>query len=58
MAAVHQPLRFSTGELIPSLSIGITLIHPDEPIDAVVARADWAMYEAKQGGRDRVVAIS
>ena len=58
MAAVHQPLRLSTGELIPSLSIGITLIHPDEPIDAVVERACRAMYKAKQGGGDRVVAIS
>lgn len=34
-AAMHQPLRFSHGELTPGLTIGITLIPPDERIDAV-----------------------
>jgi PleD family two-component response regulator len=27
-----------------------------EPLDALVARADVALYEAKHAGRDRVVA--
>jgi PleD family two-component response regulator len=40
------------------LSIGVTLAHPDETTDALVARADAAMYRAKQSGRNRVVPFS
>lgn len=57
-AAAREPLQLSSGEVVPTLSIGVTLIQPGEAIDAVVARADQAMYEAKQSGRDRVVAFS
>lgn len=57
-AAARQPLQLPTGVVVPTLSIGVTLIQPEEAIDAVVARADAAMYEAKQGGRDRVIAFS
>lgn len=53
--SVQQPLDLPTGKVVPTLSIGVTLIGHDEPIDAVVARADAAMYEAKQHGRNRVV---
>ena len=56
--AAHEPLQLPGGELVPTLSIGVTLIQPEEKIDAVVARADQAMYEAKSGGRDRVIAIA
>lgn len=56
-AAAHAPLQLGDGELVPTLSIGVTLIQPEDAIDAVVARADQAMYQAKSGGRDRVIAI-
>lgn len=57
-ATARQPLQLASGIVEPTLSIGVTLITPREAIDAVVARADQAMYEAKQGGRDRVVAFT
>ncbi|MEB3165867.1 MAG: diguanylate cyclase [Cyanobacteriota bacterium] len=56
--AAREPLQLPTGEVVPTLSIGVTLVHPDEPLDAVVSRADQAMYRAKQAGRDRVVAFA
>ncbi len=40
-----------------TMSVGVTLAVPGEDVDAVVARADEAMYAAKHGGRDRVVAV-
>lgn len=54
---VRTPLQLPTGEVVPTLSIGVTLIQPDEAIDAVVARADAAMYAAKRSGRDQVMAF-
>jgi diguanylate cyclase (GGDEF)-like protein len=42
--------------VVCSVSIGVAS-HPDDgnTMDAVVARADRAMYRAKQAGRNRVV---
>jgi diguanylate cyclase (GGDEF)-like protein/PAS domain S-box-containing protein len=57
-AAACAPLELPTGEVVATLSIGVTLIHKGELVDAVVARADQAMYQAKQGGRDRVISFS
>ncbi len=56
--AAKEPLQLATGQVTPTLSMGVTLIMPEETIDAVIARADQAMYEAKQQGRDRVLAFS
>ena len=57
-AAVRDPLPIASATLAVSASIGVTLFQPGESVDALVARADAAMYRAKQAGRDRVIPIS
>ncbi len=40
-----------------SVSVGVAVArHADQPIDELIAEADRALYRAKRGGRDRVVA--
>ena len=56
--AVRDPLPFADTLLAVSASIGVTLFKPGESVDALVARADAAMYQAKQAGRDRVIPIT
>ncbi|MFM9057771.1 MAG: diguanylate cyclase domain-containing protein [Planctomycetaceae bacterium] len=51
-----EPIPFEQGAIAATLSIGVTLSRPGEGVDALLARADDAMYEAKAAGRDRVVA--
>jgi diguanylate cyclase (GGDEF)-like protein/PAS domain S-box-containing protein len=56
-AAVQKPLTLPTGVVVPTLSIGVTLLQPEESVDAVVDRADQAMYAGKLLGRNRVIAF-
>jgi two-component system cell cycle response regulator len=45
------------GELHVTVSIGVSSVKPgDESVGALMKRADVALYEAKSGGRNRVVA--
>jgi diguanylate cyclase (GGDEF)-like protein len=37
-----------------SVSCGITSVLPSDTLDAVLARADQALYDAKRGGRDQL----
>jgi diguanylate cyclase (GGDEF)-like protein len=46
----HGPVRFT-------VSIGISTYQSGQPLECVVARADEALYEAKQSGRNRVVIL-
>ena len=39
-----------------TLSIGVTQWQPHEALSTVIARADGALYEAKELGKDRAVA--
>ena len=63
--AVAEKLRLSAAEPIPTpagevnttVSIGVTLARPDEKTGALVARADAAMYRAKEHGRNQVIPI-
>ena len=54
---VGLPLPIGDQEVTSTISIGLTLAAEGEDVDAVVARADQAMYEAKHLGRDRVFAV-
>lgn len=56
-AAARTPLSLTSGKVMPTLSIGVTLIHKGESVDAVVKRADLAMYKAKRNGRDQVISL-
>lgn len=53
-AAVARPESSKMAML--TLSIGVTVIARGEALEAALARADEAMYEAKAAGRDRVAA--
>jgi PleD family two-component response regulator len=39
------------------VSIGVTVARADEGMDALIARADQAMYKAKQAGRTQLIRI-
>lgn len=47
--------REVTGGRAPTVSYGIAVVPPGEPLDRVLARADAALYRAKREGRDRAV---
>ena len=49
------PVPFEDRHITATMSIGVTVAHEDDTVDAFVARADKAMYLAKQAGRDQVV---
>jgi diguanylate cyclase (GGDEF)-like protein len=38
-----------------TVSFGVVADDPDVPLDEIVARADAALYQAKEAGRDRIV---
>ncbi len=44
----HEPVRIT-------ISIGLAMLHEGESLDALLARADEALYQAKHQGRNRVV---
>jgi len=49
MPAPHPAMEFSIGA-----SVGVAQLDAHEELDAWIARADKALYKAKQNGRDRV----
>lgn len=50
----RSPIANGDGEAV-TVSIGIAACRREETIEALIDRADAAMYRAKDGGRDRVV---
>lgn len=45
--------------LTVTISVGVAVqLHDEEPVSRVIARADEALYRAKNEGRNRVVAFS
>ncbi len=53
-AAQQAPLPDGSGVRL-TVSIGAARLHPGEAMDALLQRADAALYAAKRQGRDRVV---
>jgi len=49
MPAPHPAMEFALG-----VSVGVAQLSPADDVDSWVARADKALYKAKQHGRDRV----
>ncbi|WP_220813070.1 sensor domain-containing diguanylate cyclase [Pseudomonas paralcaligenes] len=52
--AEEQVFPFNGVNLRVTASIGITELHDDDSLDRLIARADRALYRAKQSGRNRV----
>jgi diguanylate cyclase (GGDEF)-like protein len=58
LAIAAQPVWFTTGSIGVTVSVGCASSRTDETGDAIVSRADDALYEAKEAGRDRTVRAS
>ena len=53
------PIDTSEGMIAVTISIGVTISTEDEAsFDALIKRADMALYQAKQDGRNRVVLMT
>jgi len=57
-ACLAEPIKCNSHTIKPTVSIGVTLAEPEETTAQLLARADEAMYRAKQGGRNHVVPIT
>ena len=47
---------FGIGEAV-TISVGLTEYQTNDNIDSIVKRADVALYQAKQTGKDRIVSV-
>lgn len=54
MAIAGLDMSVIASNLRQTISIGVVMYHDDETVDELIARADAAMYQAKEQGRDRV----
>jgi diguanylate cyclase (GGDEF)-like protein len=54
---VAEPIHQGGTEIHVTLSIGATIALSGEPVSAITARADAAMYQAKMGSRNTVIRI-
>jgi diguanylate cyclase (GGDEF)-like protein len=50
-----MPYATASGDQFVTLSIGVASLRPGDDAGALLRRADDALYQAKRGGRDRVV---
>lgn len=52
--AAEEPITIGSRDVRVSLSIGVALARHDDTLDELLERADFAMYEAKNAGRNCV----
>ena len=55
--AAERPITAGSAQVTTSVSIGVALAQAGDSIDALIARADDAMFEAKAQGRNQVITI-
>jgi diguanylate cyclase (GGDEF)-like protein len=53
--AVEDPIVMPFGEIVQTVSVGVTLISRGESVDSVLERAEGAMAMAKEAGRNTVM---
>jgi diguanylate cyclase (GGDEF)-like protein/PAS domain S-box-containing protein len=58
MLVAGSAVATAAGNVAVTISIGATLAHPGDDADAVVKRADAAMYESKRSGGNRVTFLA
>lgn len=54
-AAVEDPISMPFGEIVQTVSVGVTLISRGESVDSVLERAEGAMEMAKERGSNTVM---
>jgi diguanylate cyclase (GGDEF)-like protein len=55
-AVAEQPLVYDGQPIAVTVSVGVAAYHAGETLSQWLSRADGALYEAKHGGRNKVVA--
>jgi diguanylate cyclase (GGDEF)-like protein len=50
----HHAYAFSGSTLNVTVSLGLAQLQADDSLQSLIARADRALYHAKQSGRNRV----
>ena len=53
----NHAIKHSEGHINITVTAGVSRAFPEEPLDVVIGRADRAMYEGKQTGRNRCMFI-
>ncbi|GEN58270.1 ligand-binding sensor domain-containing diguanylate cyclase [Acetobacter nitrogenifigens] len=53
---LKEPVMLEPERIIVTCSIGVAVRAPGDTVNALIGRADRALYRAKRGGRDRIVA--
>ncbi|MCX6460673.1 MAG: diguanylate cyclase [Actinobacteria bacterium] len=56
-ARARESIRLGDADIRVTVSIGVTTAAAGEDVDALMARADEAMYAAKGAGKDQVVTV-
>jgi two-component system cell cycle response regulator len=51
------PINLQGLEVAVTISLGVSAIKPGDDVEAILSRADHALYQAKDGGRNRVEVI-